>query len=87
MLKNISAKSFIFKPFIHCPDGMDAFKNYIDPEHGVHIKYMFDYDEPIFRLKGKSASIAASVNSLGNEKVLNKRKSILAITDTMNLCG
>lgn len=87
MLKNISAKSFIFKPFIHCPDGMDAFKNYIDPEHGVHIKYMFDYDEPIFRFKGKSASIAASVNSLGNEKVLNKRKSILAITDTMNLCG
>lgn len=87
MLKNISAKSFIFKPFIHCPDGMDAFKNYIGPEHGVHIKYMFDYDEPIFRLKGKSASIAASVNSLGNEKVLNKRKSILAITDTMKLCG
>ena len=85
--KNTAAKSFIFKPFKHWPDRMGAFKRHIDPEHGVHNKCMFDYDQPISRLKGKSVSIDLSVNSVGNEKVLNNRKIISAIIDTIKLCG
>ena len=36
--KNTGAKSFIFEPFKHWPDGMGAFKRHIDPNHGVHNK-------------------------------------------------
>ena len=61
--KNTAAKSFISKPFKHWPD---AFKRHIDPEHGVRHKCMFDYDQLISRLKGKSVSIDVSVNSLSN---------------------
>ena len=85
--KNTIAKSFIFKPFKHWPDGMGAFKRHIDPEHDVHIKCIFDDDQLIFRLTGKSVSIDVSVNSLSNEKVLNNRKNILAIIDAIKLCG
>ena len=48
---------------------------------------MFDYDQLISHLKGKSASIDVSVNYLSNKKVLNHRKNILAIIDTIKLCG
>ena len=65
---------------------MGAFKRHIDPEHDVHNKCMFDYDQLIFRLKGKSVSIDVSVNSLSNEKVLNNRKNILAIIEAIKLC-
>ena len=85
--KNTAAKSFIFKPFKHWPDGMGAFKRHIDPEHGVHNKCMFDCDQLISLLKGKNVSIDVSVNSLSNEKVLNNRKIILAIIDAIKLCG
>ena len=85
--KNTIAKSFIFKLFKHCPDGMGAFKRHVHPEHDVHNKCMFDYDQLIFRLEGKSVSIDVSVNSLSNEKVLNNRKNILAIIDAIKLCG
>ena len=67
--KNTAAKYFIFKPFKHWPDGMGAFKRHIDPEHDVHNKCMFHYDQLISRLKGKSVSIDVSVNSLSNEKM------------------
>ena len=73
--------------FKHWPDGMGAFKRHIDPEHDVHIKCIFDDDQLIFRLTGKSVSIDVSVNSLSNEKVLNNRKNILAIIDAIKLCG
>ena len=53
---------------------MGAFKRHIDPEHGVHNKIMFDYDQLISRLKGKSVSIDVSVNSLSNEKFLITEK-------------
>ena len=43
--KNTDAKSFIFKPFKLWPDEIDVFKRYIDPEHGVYNKFMFDYDQ------------------------------------------
>ena len=43
--KNTDAKSFIFKPFKLWPDGIDVFKRYIDPEHGVYNKCIFDYDQ------------------------------------------
>ena len=33
-----------------------------DPEHGVHNKCMFDYDQLISPLKGKSVSIDVFVN-------------------------
>ena len=85
--KNTAAKSFIFKPFKHWPDGMGAFKRHIDPEHGVHNKCMFGYDQLLSRLKGKNVSIEVSVNSLSNEKVLNNRTIILAVTDAIKLCG
>ena len=48
---------------------------------------MFDYGQLIFRLKGKSVSTNLFLNSLSNEKVLNNRKSILAITDAIKLSG
>ena len=64
--KTTAAKSFIFKPFKHWPDGMGAFKRHIDPEHGVHNKCMFDSDQLISRLKDKSVSIDVFVNSLSN---------------------
>ena len=48
-------KIFIFKPFKHWADGMGAFKTHIDPEHGVHSKCMFNYDQLISRFKCKSA--------------------------------
>ena len=66
--KNTAAKYFIFKPFKHWPDGMHAFKRHIDPEHGVHIKCIFDYDQLITCLKRNSVFIDASANSLSNEK-------------------
>ena len=66
---------------------MGAFKRHIDPEHGVHNKCMLDYDQLISRLKGRSVSTDVSVNSVSNEKVLNNRKLILAITDVIKLCG
>ena len=66
---------------------MGAFKRHIDPEHGVHNKIMFDYDQLISRLKGKSVSIDVSVNSLSNQKVLNNRKIVLATIDAIKLCG
>ena len=34
---------------------MGAFKTHIDPEHGVHSKCMFNYDQLISRFKCKSA--------------------------------
>ena len=80
--KNTAAKSFIFKPFRHWQNGMGAFKRHVDPEHGVHNQCMFDYDQLVSCLKGKSVSIVSidvSVNFLINEKVLNNRKIILAI--------
>ena len=40
--KNTAAKSFIFKPFKHWPDGMGAFKRHIDSEHCVYNKCIFD---------------------------------------------
>ena len=85
--KNTTAKSFIFKLFKHWSDGMGAFKRHIDPEHGVHNKCMFDFDQLISRLKGKNVSIDVSVNSLINEKVLNNRKIILDLIDVIKLCG
>ena len=85
--KNTAAKYFIFKPFKHWADGMGAFKRHIDSEHGVHDKCMFDHDQLISRLKGKSGSIDVFVNSLSNEKVLNNRKLILAIIDAIKLCS
>ena len=84
---NTTAKSFIFKLFKHWPDGMGAFKRHIDPEHGVHNKCMFDFDQLISRLKGKNVSIDVSVNSLSNEKVLNNRKIILDLIDVVKLWG
>ena len=52
---------------------MSAFKRHLDPEHGVHNKYMFDNDQLISRLKSKSVFIDVSVmNSLSKEKVLKK---------------
>ena len=84
--KNTAAKSFIFKPFKNWPDGMGAFKRLIDPEHGVYNKCIFDYDQLISCLKGKSVSIDVSVNSVINEKVLINRKIILAIIDAIKLC-
>ena len=78
--------SFIFKPFIHWADAMGALRRHIDPEHGVHNKCMFDYDQLISPLKGKSVSIDVFVNSL-SEKVLNNRKIILGIIDAIKLCG
>ena len=68
--KNTAARSFILKLFKHWPDGTDAFKRHIDPEHGVHNKCMFDYDQLISRLKSTNISVDVSVNSLRNEKVL-----------------
>ena len=85
--KNTAAKSFILKPFKHWPDGMGAFKRHIDPEHGVHNKCMFNYDQLISRFEGKSVSIDVSANSSNNEKVLNNRKIILAVIDAIKLCG
>ena len=85
--KNTAAKSFIFKPFKHWPDGMGAFKRHIDPEHGVHNKCMFDYDQLISRLKGKSVSIDVSVSIVSNKKVLNNKKNILAMIDAIKLSG
>ena len=58
--KNTAAKSFIFKPFKHWPDGMGAFKRHIDPEHDVHNKYMFDYDQLISCLKGRSIDVSVN---------------------------
>ena len=72
--KNAAAKSFIFKPFKHWPDEMGAFKRHIDPEHGVHNKCMFEYDQHICCLKSKRVSIDVSVNSLSNEKFLITEK-------------
>ena len=74
--KNAAAKSFILKPFKHWPDEMGAFKRHIDPEHGVHNKCMFEYDQHICIccLQGKSVSIDVSVNSLSNEKFLITEK-------------
>ena len=66
---------------------MSAFKRHLDPEHGVHNKYMFDNDQLISRLKSKSVSIDVSVNSLSKEKVLNNRKIILAEIHPIKLCG
>ena len=54
---------------------MGALKRHIDPENGMHNKCMFDYDQLISCLKGKSVSTDVSVNSLNNEKVLNNRKN------------
>ena len=85
--KNTAAKSFIFKPFKHWPDGMGAFKRHIDPEHSVHNKCMFDYDQLTSRLKVKIVSSDVSVNSISNEKVLYSRKIILAIIDPIKLCS
>ena len=65
---------------------MGVFKRHVDPEHSVHNKCIFDFDQFTFRLKGKSISIDVSVNSLSSENVLNNRKIILAITDTIKLC-
>ena len=77
--KSAAGKSFIFKLFWHWP------------KHDVHNECMFDYDQLNSHLKGKSVSIDISVNSLMknwiNEKVLNNRKIILAITDPIKLCG
>ena len=71
--RKTAAKAFIFKPFKHWPDRMSAFKRHLDPEHGVHNKYMFDNDQLISRLKSKSVFIDVSVmNSLSKEKVLKK---------------
>ena len=53
---------------------MGAFKRHIDPEHGVHNKCMFEYDQHICCLKGKRVSIDVSVNSLSNEKFLITEK-------------
>ena len=66
---------------------MGAFKRHIDPEHSVHNKSMFKYDQHISHLKGKSVSIDISLNSLSNENVLNNRKIVLAIICTIKLCG
>ena len=66
---------------------MGAFKRHIDPEHGVHNKCMFGYYQLLSRLKGKNVSIQVSVNSLSNEKVLNNRIIILAVTDAIKQCG
>ena len=85
--KNTAARSFILKLFKHWPDGTDAFKRHIDPEHGVHNKCMFDYDQLISRLKSTNISVDVSVNSLRNEKVLYNIKIILAITDIIKLCS
>ena len=85
--KNTAAKYFIFKSFKHWPDGMGAFKRHIDPEHGVHNKCMFDYDQLISRLKGKSVSIDVSVSIVSNKKVLNNKKNILAMIDAIKLSG
>ena len=85
--KTTAAKSLIFKPFKQWPDGMGAFNRHMDPEHGVHNKCMFDYDQLISSLKGKSVSIDVSVNSLSNEKVSNNRKITVAIIDAIELCG
>ena len=59
-MKNTIAKSFIFKPFKLWPDGMGAFKRHIDPEHDVHNKYMFDYDQLISCLKGRSIDVSVN---------------------------
>ena len=53
----------------------------------MHNKCIFEYDQLISRLKRESVSIDVSVNSLSNEKVLNNRKVILVIIDTIKLCG
>ena len=66
---------------------MGTFKRHIDPEHGVHNKCMFDYDQLISHLKLKSVSIVVSVNSVSNEKFLNNRKIISTIIDAIKLCG
>ena len=50
--KKTAGKSFIFKPFKDRTDRMGAFKRHINPEHGVHNKCMFDYDQLISRLRG-----------------------------------
>ena len=58
--KNTAVKSFISKPFKHLPDGMGAFKRHIDPEHDVHNKYMFNYDQLISYLKGRSIDVSVN---------------------------
>ena len=60
--ENTAVKYFTSKPFKHCLDGMGTFKKHIDLEHGVPNKRMFDYDQLISRLKGKTVSIDVFVN-------------------------
>ena len=66
---------------------MGPLKRRIDPENGMHNKCMFDYDQLISRLKGKSVSTDVSVNSLNNGKVLNNRKNYFSYNWRQKNCA
>ena len=55
---------------------MGGFKRHIDLEHCVHNKCMFDHDQLISHLKGKSVSIDVFVNSLIGAIKLSGRTGI-----------
>ena len=54
-------------PFKHWPHGMGAFKRQINPEHGVQNKCIFECDQLISPLKGKSVFIDVSESPLSKE--------------------
>ena len=55
---------------------MGGFKRHIDLEHCVHNKCMFDHDQLISHLIGKSVSIDVFVNSLIGAIKLSGRTGI-----------